>query len=60
METFLKYHSELASYKQEFFEKAEARKKEAWLVQARKIWEEEAQVLSQGELGRLEYDQSRD
>ncbi|KAJ9100347.1 hypothetical protein QFC20_005480 [Naganishia adeliensis] len=47
METFLKYHSELASYKQEFFEKAEARKKEAWLVQARKIWEEEAQVLSQ-------------
>jgi hypothetical protein len=50
METFLKYHSELASYKQEFFEKAEARKKEAWLVQARKIWEEEAQVLSQGKL----------
>lgn len=44
----LKYHSELASYKQEYFEKAEARKKEAWMVQARSVWEEEAQVLSQG------------
>lgn len=49
MEMFLKYYTELAGYKQEFFEKAESRGKEAWMVEAQKLWKEEAEVLSRGE-----------
>lgn len=50
MEMFYKYHAELAAYKREFFEKAEAREKEAWVVEARRAWADEVQVLNQGEL----------
>ncbi|KAJ9100562.1 hypothetical protein QFC21_003605 [Naganishia friedmannii] len=46
MEMFFKYYSELAAYKREFFEKAESRGKEAWMVEAQRFWTEEAEVLS--------------
>jgi hypothetical protein len=48
MEMFLKYYTELAGYKREFFEKAESRGKEAWMVAAQRLWTEEAEALSRG------------
>ncbi|KAJ9093561.1 hypothetical protein QFC19_008288 [Naganishia cerealis] len=55
MEMFLKYYSELAAYKREFFDKAEGRGKEAWLVEAQRTWTEEAEVLSKGKLALLPF-----
>jgi hypothetical protein len=49
MEMFYKYYTELAAYKREFREKAEARQKEAWVVEADRAWAEEVEVLSRGE-----------
>lgn len=46
---FVKYHAELAAYRREYMEKAEARGKEAWVDEAQWVWADEVQVLSQGE-----------
>lgn len=46
---FVKYHAELAAYRREYMEKAEAGGKEAWVEEAQSVWAEEVQVLNLGE-----------
>ena len=48
----VKYHVELIAYRGEYMERAEARGKQAWVDEARRVWEDEVQMMSQGTLVR--------
>ncbi|GHJ87170.1 hypothetical protein NliqN6_3572 [Naganishia liquefaciens] len=47
MDMLVKYHVELIAYRGEYMERAEARGKQAWVDEARRVWEDEVQMMSQ-------------